>query len=117
PLPPARKNSKVSGSTRKCTEVLRGGALSTIAALRQKSSSSSISGASASVALVRPFALICLISSSENRVVSSFAILSYLPSNQVSCVSVPCVDDDVRRAVHLTERLNTPLARVIPGID
>lgn len=51
PFPAARKNAKVSGSMRRCAEVLRGSAVLTTRALRQNSSSSSISGASAGVVL------------------------------------------------------------------
>src|SRR5208337_423311 len=118
PFPPARKNSNVSGSTRRWTDVFRAADVSTIAALRQKSSSSSISGASAGVAFVRPLARIFLISSSEDLLISSSAIFSYLPGgNQVPSLFTPCVDDHVKRAVHLAERLNAFFAIIIAGID
>src|SRR5215204_5723105 len=85
---------------------LRGGLMLTIWALRQNSSSSSISGASAGVALVKPFCPHLLDSVERGLPDSIFCPALYLSGrDQMADVTTPYIGEERIASGHLTERL------------
>src|SRR5713226_6117885 len=84
----------------------------TTRALRQKSSSSSISGASGRVR-VSPRSCMALSSAREYCRISSFSIFAYLPcTNDPAIVAAPCIHHNVIIVVHVSQGAYAHLAVV-----
>src|SRR5713101_3991910 len=88
----------------------------TIRALRQKCSSSAISGASARVR-VSPRSCLACNSSSEYRLISSFAMVAYLPCTDHPAVfPSPCVYDEIILLASMSQGTETHFSVILPVV-
>src|SRR2546430_827281 len=116
PFPCCLNHSTTSVSTRKDTGVLPLPSGMTIRALRQKCSSSSISGASARVR-VSPRSCLACNSSSEYRLISSFAMVAYLPcADHPAMLPAPCVDDEIILLTYMSQGTEMHFSVILPVV-